>query len=57
MQKPFGKDAVTKTFSNYGEYLRKQREGGGLNVAAKTGMIGAVGTSLKNHNFYGKEEQ
>jgi hypothetical protein len=57
MVKPFGKDAVTKTFSNYGENLRKQREGGSLNVAAKTGMIGTTGTAVKNHNFYGKEEQ
>ena len=57
MVKPFGKDAVTKAFSNYGENLRKQREGGSLNVAAKTGMIGTAGTAVKNHNFYGKEEQ
>jgi hypothetical protein len=57
MAKPFGKDAVTKAFSNYGENLRKQREGGSLNVAAKTGMIGTAGTTVKNHNFYGKEEQ
>lgn len=57
MVKPFGKDAVTKAFSNYGENLRKQREGGSLNVAAKTGMIGTAGTTVKNHNFYGKEEQ
>ncbi|KAF0200852.1 MAG: hypothetical protein FD170_3133 [Bacteroidetes bacterium] len=57
MVKPFGKDAVTKAFSNYGENLRKQREGGSLNIAAKTGMIGTAGTTVKNHNFYGKEEQ
>lgn len=57
MVKPFGKDAVTKAFSNYGENLRKQREGGSLSVAAKTGMIGTAGTAVKNHNFYGKEEQ
>jgi uncharacterized protein with von Willebrand factor type A (vWA) domain len=57
MVKPFGKDVVTKAFSNYGENLRKQRESGSLNVAAKTGMIGTAGTTVKNHNFYGKEEQ
>lgn len=56
MVKPFGNDAVTKAFSNYGENLRKQREGGNLNIATKTGMIGTVGTVVKNHNFYGKEE-
>jgi hypothetical protein len=57
MQKPFGKDAVTQAFSNYGENLRKMREGGKLNMAAKTGMIGSAGTIVKNHNFYGKEKQ
>lgn len=57
MVKPFGRDAVTKAFSNYGENLRKQREGGNLNMAAKTGMIGTFGAAVKNHNFYGKEEQ
>ncbi|MCO6496839.1 MAG: nucleotidyltransferase [Chitinophagaceae bacterium] len=57
MQKPFGKDAVTKAFNNYGENLRKRREDGNLNVAAKTGMIGAAGTIVKNHNFYGKKEE
>jgi hypothetical protein len=57
MGKPFGKDAVTKAFSNYGENLRKQRESGNLHIAAKTGMIGTAGTAVKNHNFYGKEEQ
>lgn len=57
MQKPFGKDAVSKTFSNYGENLRKQRESGNLNIAAKSGMIGSTGSAVKNHNFYGKKEQ
>jgi len=57
MQKSFGKDAVSKTFSNYGENLRKQRESGNLNIAAKSGMIGTAGSAVKNHNFYGKEEQ
>jgi hypothetical protein len=57
MAKPFGRDAVTKAFSYYGENLRDQREVGGLNVAPKTGMIGTVGNAVKNHNFYGKEEQ
>jgi hypothetical protein len=56
MTKPFGKDAVTKTFSSYGEKLRKQREAGNLGILAKTGMIGTVGTVVKNHHFYGKEE-
>lgn len=57
LEKPFGKNIITKAFSNYGENLRKQREGGNLNIAAKTGMLGTVGTTVKNHNFYGKEEQ
>lgn len=57
MVKPFGNETVTKTFSNYGESLRKKREAGSLNVAARTGMIGTVGIKVKNHNFYGKKEQ
>jgi len=57
MVKPFGKDVITEAFSNYGENLRKQRERGNLTFAAKTGMIGTAGTAIKNHNFYGKDEQ
>lgn len=56
MVNPFGKDVVTKAFSSYGEHLRRQRENGNLNVAAKTGTIGLIGSTIKNHNFYGKEE-
>lgn len=52
MVNPFGKDVITKTFSNYGELIRKQRETGGLIIAIKTG----TGLTVKEHNFYGVEE-
>ncbi|TWI79030.1 hypothetical protein IQ13_3422 [Lacibacter cauensis] len=54
MIKPFGKEAVTKTFSNYGAQKFQQRESGILKMAAGTGTIGNVGTTIKGHNFHGK---
>jgi hypothetical protein len=54
MDIPFGKIAVTKTFSNYGENLLKKRESGTLKMAAGTGMLGNVGSTVKGHNFHGK---
>lgn len=56
-EKPFGKATVTKTFSNYAEQSRKLRESGNLNIASNTGMLGSVGSIVKNHNFYGSEEK
>jgi hypothetical protein len=57
MKEPFGERLVTKTFSNYGERLKTEREKGNLKVASLTGTIGTVGTAIKNHNFYGSEEE
>ena len=54
MAKTFGKDVVTKTFSNYAENQLKKRESGALKMAAGTGMLGSVGTTVKPHNFHGK---
>jgi hypothetical protein len=54
MIKPFGKEAVTKTFSNYGAQKFQQRESGILKMAAGTGTIGNVGTTIKGHNFHGE---
>ena len=54
MAKPFGKDVVTKTFSNYAANQLKKRESGALKMAAGTGMLGNVGTTVKPHNFHGK---
>lgn len=57
LSKPFGENVVAKAFSNYSEKNRLLRENGELKMAASSGMLGSVGTTLKNHNFYGKEEQ
>lgn len=56
MEKTFGKDLTTKTFNNYGERQRVNREKGNLKVSSLTGTIGSVGTKIKNHNFYGAED-
>lgn len=58
LEKPFGKDVVSKSLSTVGETLRKKRENGLLNVASQTGMVGTTGTTrITRHNFYGKKEQ
>lgn len=56
MVKPFGKEAVTKTFNNYGEKYLKQRESGAMKMAAGTGMLGETGrTSVPQHKPFGNE--
>ena len=57
LEKPFGKDVITKAFSNYGEKHRLLRESGGQFMASGTGIIGKEGTVVKNHHFYGKKNQ
>lgn len=54
MVKPFGRDVITKAFSNYGANQLKKRESGTLKMAAGTGVLGSVGTTVKGHNFHGK---
>jgi hypothetical protein len=54
LEKPFGKNEITKAFSNYGENQLKKRESGVLKMAAGTGMLGAIGSTVKGHNFHGK---
>lgn len=57
LEKPFGKDVITKTFSNYGENYLKVRENGALKMAAGTGMLGSTGrTSVTQHTNFGKNE-
>lgn len=51
---PFGKSIVTKAFSNYGNNMRMKRESGVLKMAAGTGMLGTIGTTVKGHNFHGR---
>jgi hypothetical protein len=54
LEKPFGKNEITKAFSNYGEKQLKKRESGALKMAAGTGMLGNIGSTVKGHNFHGQ---
>lgn len=54
LEKPFGKNEITKAFSNYGENQLKKRESGALKMAAGTGVLGTIGSTVKGHNFHGK---
>lgn len=57
MQQPFGKNIVSKTFSNYGEKYLKQRESGTMKMATGTGMLGSTGrTNVPQHKPFGKNE-
>jgi hypothetical protein len=57
MLAPFGKDAVSKAFSNYGEKSLKQRESGTMKMATSTGMLGSTGrTNVPQHKPFGKNE-
>lgn len=54
LEKPFGKNTITNAFSSYGENQLKKRESGALKMAAGTGMLGSIGSTVKGHNFHGK---
>ena len=57
LEKPFGKNVILKTFSNYADNVLKQREGGILKMAAVTGTLGNTGrTPVPQHNPSGKNE-
>lgn len=57
MSAPFGKGAVTRAFSSYGEKYLKHRESGSMKMAAGTGMLGTAGrTSVPQHKPFGKNE-
>ena len=57
LEKPFGKNEITKAFSNYGANELKKRESGALKMAAATGMLGSVGrTPVPQHTPFGKNE-
>jgi len=55
LQQPFGKNEVSKAFSDYGEHLRLKRELG-TQFITNTGTLGLVGTLVKNHNFHGEDK-
>lgn len=54
LTQPFGEGVVTKAFSRYAEKTRLLRENGSLKMAAGTGILGSVGTTVKGHNFHGE---
>jgi hypothetical protein len=57
MVKPFGREAITKTFSNYGANQLKKRESGALKMAAGTGMIASSGRApVTQHTPFGADE-
>ena len=53
LSRQFGKQAVDKTFSAYGQNYANQRENGNLRMAKVTGLLGSTGISIKPHNFEG----
>ncbi len=56
MKKPFGEQAVTKTFSTLGERTLNLRESGVLKMATGTGILSSVGSvATAAHNFHGDE--
>ena len=56
MSGSFGEATVRKAFSNYGERSRLLRESGSMKMASKTGMLGVIGGTVKNHDFHGKKD-
>ena len=56
MKKPFGEQAVTKTFSTLGERSLNLRKSGSLNMEKETGIISSVGSvTVAAHNFHGND--
>lgn len=56
MKKPFGEQAVTKTFTTFGERNRNLRESGVLKMAAGTGILSMAGNIVAAaHNFHGND--
>jgi hypothetical protein len=54
LKRPFGEMDIMKAYDNYGQKHRLLRENGNLKMAGATGLLGAIGTTVKNHNFHGK---
>lgn len=57
IEKSFGKRATNEAFQNIAENQRSLRENGKIFMDPKTGFLGSIGEQVKNHNFYGKEEE
>jgi hypothetical protein len=56
MSRAFGENTVKKTFSTYAEKNRLIRESGAMKMALKTGTLGTVGNTVKNHDFHGTKD-
>lgn len=48
-----GGEVVQRAMERYGRGLDQQHQGGQLRMAAKTGMLGAVGATLRKNTWYG----
>jgi len=57
MKKTFGENLIKKTFSSYGEKKNQLRKEGLLKMSKGSGILGNVGSKIKNHNFYGAKEE
>jgi hypothetical protein len=56
MKKPFGEQAITKTFSTLGERSLNLRESGTLKMATGTGILSSIGSvTAAAHNFHGND--
>ncbi|TDO05395.1 nucleotidyltransferase [Sunxiuqinia elliptica] len=55
LKKPFGENVINKAYNSYGSAALKQRENGSLKMARNTGILGSVGTTVRNHNFHGND--
>jgi len=53
----FGKDVAERAMARHGDARYKQREAGKLRMEAGTGILGAVGTQVKGHTFFGTQTQ
>ncbi|MFB0924374.1 MAG: nucleotidyltransferase, partial [Vicingaceae bacterium] len=49
----FGEKTINKVFENYGQSLTTKRDDGLVRMASESGLLGAVGTKVKKHNFEG----
>jgi hypothetical protein len=57
LEKPFGKDAIRKAFTRYGEIQQRLRVSGALKMASGSGILSESGQiSVKAHTFFGGNE-
>lgn len=49
----YGENIVNEAFDNYAKQIKIQRDSNNLKVAPN-GILGTIGTTVKEHNFYGE---